>query len=247
MTMKIKCITTVICLFLSFSSKAQVSVTYYHDAAKQNQFTVQEIGVGGLTPSFYYDVFHRNYQKTAASKNKLSYRTLAGVSAYQQIEDADSVELSLKKRAEIEALNVADRTGGALDIAWLAEGNKINSKLSDFQNNINRIISSGGTFSEKERWTEYYNIFQCAIKATQDAYMPNSQRKKQYLSIYADITKQNEVLIAYLVQLNKREKVAELLSASYTRTSNKRGFATAAYNRWRNASWGSQGRQIDSD
>ena len=95
---------------------AQSYVTYNHDAAKMNQITVQEIGAGGLTPAFYYDVFHRSYQKTAASKNKLTYRSLAGVAGWQQVEDADSVKGSLEKRAEVEALNVADRQ---VDIAWL--------------------------------------------------------------------------------------------------------------------------------
>ena len=88
---------------------AQSYVTYNHDAAKMNQITVQEIGAGGLTPAFYYDAFHRSYQKTAASKNKLTYRSLAGVAGWQQVEDADSVKGSLEKRAEVEALNVADR------------------------------------------------------------------------------------------------------------------------------------------
>ena len=32
-----------------------------------------------LTPAFYYTLFHNSYQKSAASKNKLSFRTLAGV------------------------------------------------------------------------------------------------------------------------------------------------------------------------
>ena len=36
------------------------SVSYNHDAAKMNQITVMEIGSGGLTPSIYYDVLHRN-------------------------------------------------------------------------------------------------------------------------------------------------------------------------------------------
>lgn len=65
---------------LCFSASAQSYVTYNHDAAKMNQITVQEIGAGGLTPAFYYDVFHNRYQKTAAQKNKQGFRTLAGVS-----------------------------------------------------------------------------------------------------------------------------------------------------------------------
>lgn len=43
-------------------------------------------------------------------------------------------------------------------------------------------------------------MYQCAVKATKDAYMPNAQRKRQYLSIYADLTTQNETLLKYLVQ-----------------------------------------------
>ena len=236
--MKIKTLRTALCALLFgffFNSHAQSYVTYNHDDAKMNQITVQEIGAGGLTPAFYYDVFHNSYQKSAAAKNKLGFRTLAGVAAWQQIEDADSVETSMKKRAEIEALNIADRQ---IDIAWLAEGNKIESKLNDFQNNINRIVSAGGSFNDKERWTEYYNIFQTSIKETQDAYMPNAQRKKEYLAIYADICKQNETLIAYIVQINNRKKTEELLSATNNRTSHKSEFVTAAYNRWRSSAWG---------
>lgn len=236
--MKIKTLRTALCVLsfgFFFNSHAQSYVTYNHDDAKMNQITVQEIGAGGLTPAFYYDVFHNSYQKSAAAKNKLGFRTLAGVAAWQQIEDADSVETSMKKRAEIEALNIADRQ---IDIAWLAEGNKIESKLNDFQNNINRIVSAGGTFNDKERWTEYYNIFQTSIKETKDAYMPNAQRKKEYLAIYADICKQNEMLIAYIVQINNRKKAEELLSATNNRTSHKAEFATAAYNRWRSSAWG---------
>lgn len=219
---------------VTFQVNAQSYVTYNHDDAKMNQITVQETGAGGLTPAFYYDVFHNSYQKSAAAKNKLSFRSLAGVAAWQQIEDADSIEASLKKRAEIEALNVADRQ---IDIAWLAEGTKLTNKLDDFQSNINRIIGAGGTFNDKERWNNYYNIFQCAIKATQDAYMPNAQRKKEYLAIYADICKENETLIKYLVQLNSKAKTAELLSASSTRQNHNGAIATAAHNRWRDASW----------
>ena len=213
---------------------AQSYVTYNHDDAKMNQIMVQETGAGGLTPAFYYDVFHSSYQKSAAAKNKLGFRSLAGVAAWQQIEDADSVKASLEKRAEIEALNVADRQ---IDVAWLAEGTKLTNKLDDFQSNINRIIGAGGTFNDKERWNNYYNIFQCAIKATQDAYMPNAQRKKEYLAIYADICKENETLIKYLVQLNSKAKTAELLSASSTRQNHNGAIATAAHNRWRDASW----------
>lgn len=222
-----------IILFVSSSTlevHAQSYVFSNHDEAKMNQITVQEIGTGGLTPAFYYDVFHRSYQKSAASKNKLTYRSLAGVAGWQQVDDADSIKSSLEKRAEVEALNMADRQ---VDLAWCAEGAKITNKLNDFQCNINRIISAGGTTKEKERWNNYYHIFQCAIKATQDAYMPNAQRKKEYLAIYADICRENETLIKYIVQLNSRAKTQELLDATGCRPNHNGAYAKAAYNRWR--------------
>ena len=56
--------------------KAQ-SVTYNHDSPKQNQITVMETGTGALSPELYYTLLHNKYKKSAASKNKLSFRTLA--------------------------------------------------------------------------------------------------------------------------------------------------------------------------
>ena len=106
--------------------KAQ-SVTYNHDSPKQNQITVMETGTGALSPELYYTLLHNKYKKSAASKNKLSFRTLAGVNLYNQTDEAEAIDSALVKRAEIEALNVADRQ---IDLAWLAEGDKINGTAS---------------------------------------------------------------------------------------------------------------------
>lgn len=120
------------------------NVTYNHDSAKQNQFTVAEIGSGSFTPDLYYTLLHNGYRKTASAKIKLSFRTTTGIAEYWQVDDAEKLDSSMTRRAEIEALNVADRTGGALDVAWLAEGDKLNSKMADFKKNINRIPRPAG-------------------------------------------------------------------------------------------------------
>ena len=119
--------------------KAQ-SVTYNHDSPKQNQITVMETGTGALSPELYYTLLHNKYKKSAASKNKLSFRTLAGVNLYNQTDEAEAIDSALVKRAEIEALNVADRQ---IDLAWLAEGDKINAQMERFQRNIDRILLPG--------------------------------------------------------------------------------------------------------
>ncbi len=223
-------------IMLCFSAKAQY-VTYNHDADKMHQFTVGEIGYGTLSPEYYYRLLHNSYRKSAAARNKLLYRTAAGAEAFKQVEMADSVRSAMEKRAEIEAQNIADRTGGALDLAWAVEGDKITTKLEAYRKNIDRILGVGGNMDNQSRWNDHYRMYSCAIKATQDAYMPNAERKKQYLAIYADICRDNEQLIEYLVRLNNANRTSGLLSQQLVRPDPAARAATAALNRWREAGW----------
>ena len=206
--------------------KAQ-SVTYNHDSPKQNQITVMETGTGALSPELYYTLLHNKYKKSAASKNKLSFRTLAGVNLYNQTDEAEAIDSALVKRAEIEALNVADRQ---IDLAWLAEGDKINAQMERLQRNIDRIPLAGGTTDDRERWTEYYHVYQCAIDATKDAYMPNAQRKKEYLRIYEDVVRQNEILVGYLARRQNATVANGLLNATADRRLG--GIVREAMGRW---------------
>lgn len=112
-------------------------VTYNHDSPKQNQITVMETGAGSLTPELYYWALHNKYKKSAAAKNKLAFRTTAGINLYNQTDEAESIDSALVSRAKIEALNVADRQA---DIAWLAESDKINGQMERMKRNIDRIL-----------------------------------------------------------------------------------------------------------
>lgn len=223
----------VLLVAFALSAKAQ-KITYNHDDAKMNQITVQETGAGSLTPSLYYQVLHNRYRKTANAENKMSFRTTAGISAYQQIDDAEKLDSSFVKRAEIEALNMADRQ---VDLAWMAEGRKIEAGLENFQRNINWLATAGGKNAHVSLWREYYNKFTTAITAIKQSYMPNSQRKKEYLRIYKDITEANENLLRFLVQLHGRGETSRLLAASYTKPDRRGEIAKAAMNRWRGAGW----------
>ena len=153
------------------------------------------------------------------------------------MDDAETLDSALSKRAKIEALNVADRSGGALDLAWVAESGKLNSKMADFERNIRRVLEVGGTANEQEHWKEYYNVYQCAIKAAQNAYMPNAQRKKEYLRIYADVARKNETLILYIVRLSNARKTSALLTATGNIENHKAQIVRNALSRWRDAGW----------
>ena len=67
-------------------------MTYYHDASKQAQVTVMEIGAGALTPELYYTVAHNSYKKGAAGTNKNMYRIAANAASIPQVEMADSIQ-----------------------------------------------------------------------------------------------------------------------------------------------------------
>ena len=153
------------------------------------------------------------------------------------MDEAEALDSAMLARAKIEALNVADRSGGALDVAWAAEGGKITAKMRDFERNINRILQTGGNGDDQSYWKEHYQMFQCAIKATQDAYMPNAQRKKQYLRIYTDVARKNEELIRYLVRLYNARKTSELLASTNQIENRKAQVAATAMGRWRSAGW----------
>ena len=223
-----KWIFTTMLFVATIAANAQY-VTYNHDSPKMNQITVEETGAGALKPELYYTLLHNKYKKTAAVKNKLTFRTAAGVASYQQVDEAEAIDSALTSRAKIEALNVADRQ---VDLAWLAEKDKIESQMRQFQKNIDRIMMTGGSPKEKERWNDYYRVYQCAIKATRDAYMPNAQRKKEYLQIYADVSRQNDVLVKYLVQLSNR-------------SIDKRSIISNAMSRWNESRSAVRGSQND--
>ena len=59
---------------VSLYGQAQ-EVTYIHERDIMNQFTTMETGAGVLSPAWYYNSLHKNYQRDANLRNKLAYRT----------------------------------------------------------------------------------------------------------------------------------------------------------------------------
>ena len=220
--------------FLFITANAQ-SYSYNHDPMKMNQIEVMETGVGQLQPEYYYNLLHENYSKTAASTNKAMYRTEAGGYLYLQLPTGDSIKTYLEKRAEIEALNMADRAGGAADLAWAVEGDKIGKKMDAYLSNVERIIDTGGTVDERSYWMQYYEMFQSAIQNTQDAYMPNAQRKREYLQIYADVARKNDLLVKYLVKLHQRQQILARINPEPNNRTNAQNIAALALARWQGA------------
>lgn len=231
-TKKIK-VAAAICAACVTASAQGVDFTFNHDEAKMNQITVMETGVGSLTPSLYYEGLHEKYTEDAARRNKLTRRSDAGIAAYTQKDNAQAVDSAMARQGRIETLNVADRSGGALDAAWAAEGGRITRKMEDFQKNIDRIQEAGGSAADRNRWQEQYDMLRFAIEATQEAYMPNAERKKSYADIMSDLQKRNETLVRYLVQLQSRRRTSQLRSARSAHQVDKSQVTSGAMGRWK--------------
>ena len=61
-------------LTLSVFSQGYVQVTKNHEEYIMQQFTTMETGAGALTPRFYYNALHKQYQRTANVENKQLFR-----------------------------------------------------------------------------------------------------------------------------------------------------------------------------
>ena len=119
-------------MLLSLTVSLMVSaqgMTYNHDEVVMNQFMKAEIGSGtlgngGWFADQYYNLTHSSYRSMAnnPANNKLASRTLTNVEVTKEEKYAETIKDSLEKRAEIEALNIADRQ---VDVEWLVEKNKI--------------------------------------------------------------------------------------------------------------------------
>ena len=209
------------------------SMTYNHDASKMGQIQVMELGAGVLTPDLYYSITHSGYKKGAKSATsvKNTLRMAANIASMPQVEYADSIKADLEGRAKVEATNIADRQ---IDIAWLTEGERIQAKLRAFKSNIGSL--NGKTCSEEiTAWEGLGKMYDFAIKTTKKAYMPNSERQKQYLAIYDEITTTNDNLllrIRYLATKRQADNIVAAMTQFHHRVSEN---ATASYNRWRNS------------
>lgn len=229
-----KIFTLILTITIVLTASAQ-TVTYNHDATKMNQFLMQETGTGHFvgTSEWYYDAMHRTYKNSLLATNKSLYRTTAYEASYQQVEYADSIKSRLKARAKEEALNVADRQ---LDVAWVTEQSKIENAMINYRNNLSQLSANGASSDEKDDWQQYANMYDFAISRTKDAYMANSERQKEYLTIYEDIVTRNNKLVKRLRFLKALKGSNDMLTASSLQRPNRVvQCVTESYNKWREA------------
>ena len=226
-------LTIFLVVFFIWTDCQAQTITYNHDASKQGQIQVMELGAGSLTPDIYYRTVHNNYRDNAKSATsvKNTLRISTNTASLPQTEYADSIQSDLESRAKTEEKNIADRE---IDLAWLTEGSKIEDRLLSLKSNISSLTGKTSN-DEITAWNELTQIYDFAIKATKEAYMPNSERQKQYLAIYDEITNSNDNLLIRLRYLTTKKQTDRLTAALSRFQHRVKENATAGYNRWRDA------------
>ena len=228
-----KIITTITMFLACVSAHSQ---THNHDASVMNQFTVGETGLGHLTPDLYYDALHKSYRNSAMMTSKQMFRLQMMQALSKEEGYAEVIDSMLTDRVKVELKNVADRTPGVLDAAYMVEKSKIEKALAVFKGNIEKITLSGGTSAQYRQWLECYNAVYCGLQAVRDAYMPQGSRKEQYLAIYKDILQKNVEVCEVLECLREMRDIKKLKDAElvYPRSDFSR-IAIIAKGRWKYA------------
>ena len=98
---------------------------------------------------------------------------------------------------------------GAAEAYLTFEHDEFTMKPTLDENGLARLTEVGGNAGDLTLWQERYHLFQTAISAVRNSYMPNAERKKEYLAIYRDITEGNNTLIAYIVTVDSRERTKD--------------------------------------
>lgn len=219
-------------MIVSLGCKAQ-NITYNHDESFMQQFLFTETGAGSLTPDFYYELFHESYRNNYMGQGKLTFRTTMAATMLQETPEAENLDSALVERAEIEALNVKDRTPGLADVAWLAEGPKIENKLQALTNSINNLSIVGAKKETKDLFLAEHDKLLQAVKSVKEAYMPLDDRKLQYIEIYNDIVRTIDRCESAVLYLKCCKLCKDMKEARKSRMANIANIAIQAHGRWR--------------
>lgn len=184
--------------------------------AKSAQIQIMETGVGVLTEDLdlLYSIGRSDYKTNIYIQNKVLQRELVNLSAEQQKKLAEKVDSFLTDRAKIESLNLVDMQ---VDLAYEAEHDKIDAALNRLKRDINKISRYDGQIQLRADWMLQYNMLAFGYKVIRESVMPNSERHEQYIKIFNDINRHNEILRQQLITLEYERSIHDVVQAQPVR------------------------------
>ena len=207
-----------------------MGMTFHHDPMVMNQYTIGEVGLGALTPAWWYQLFHPNYRFNALTTGKLEFRMGFNITLGKEEPYAVEIDSLLTDRSREEANNMLERM---TDLAWAAERPKVEQAMSEFSDNISRITLSGGTMNEYHIWAERYNCLLTGLNAVRDAYQPNSLRQHTYLDIARQAKELNLQVVGFLEYLRARRQLEDYKSIGDLKGPDVGNIARGSIDTWK--------------
>ena len=216
----------VLMLSLSAPAMAQGSL----DDMRYNRWTLARSGAGA-TEKAMYGIFHNGYESEVVETNLMNFRLSMKTILMLEEPKAESVDSSLTKRAVEEAINIAEHK---LDLAWLAERDRITKRLNLYHDNVQKIGDYNGTMEAYTYFDLNEQRFRSGIQALQDSYQPNSYKKREYTALYEELLEADAALCRYLAYCRAKDRIVSPDTMSVRRPS-VRQIASNARLRWLDA------------
>ena len=213
-------------LFILLSFPVSVSAQGSLDDTRYNQFTVMHTGTGSLDDPWYN--FHNNYVSTAYETNLSNFRATFKTWLMLEEPKVEMIDSALSKRAVEEAINIAEHK---LDLAWLAEKDRVGKALSRYNDRISHIGDYNGTTQAFNYYDLNAKRFESEIKVVQDSYQPNSFKKREYTNIYKSILDADASLCRYLEYCRARDH-SEVPDTTVYKKLQTTNIANTARQRW---------------
>lgn len=160
------------------------------DNLKRNQIYVMEMGAGTLDDPYY--LLHNSYKKTAHETSKSKYRAEnAFISSPSQVGYADTIKTKLQYMADTAAIYIANCK---LKTSWAAEQNRFASIRQEINNNLSYFSEFGGNINDYQSWQDQYEQLNYALNVANSGFIPDIERKKQYMKIYDEYVSLNRNL-----------------------------------------------------
>lgn len=216
-------------LALMLSSATAVAQGSYDDM-RYNRWTLARSGTGN-TDKADYGIGHNGYAGEVVETNLMNFRLSFKTLLMLEEPKVEVIDSSLTKRAVEEAINIAEHK---LDLAWMAERDRINKRLNLYHENVQKIGNYNGTMSAYTYFDLNEQRFRSGIKALQDSYQPNSYKKREYTALYEELLEADAALCRYLEYCRAKDKIVIPDTTSVRRPS-VRQIASNAHLRWMDA------------
>ena len=167
------------------------------------QFSSEDVFYN-LEETFYYWMFHKGYAReeapvlqTKTVNNALFQAWLAKEKVY-----ADSIDSAYTARLKVESKRLADRGYITnLDLTYDIDRRRIESYLEKWNNDINKIVSYGGTNNDRKAWVNRYNCIKQAIDVVHDGHEPSGSKHAYYIDVISEIQDWHTRLKLFLMSL----------------------------------------------